>query len=62
MFECDVTASPAKAPAQRQARPRESTKAHTAMKWRALGDDFRTFLGEFVAALPQIDFPAGLTL
>jgi hypothetical protein len=31
-------------------------------KWRAQGDDFRTFLGDFVAALPQIDFPVGLSL
>jgi hypothetical protein len=27
------------------------------LKWRAQGDDFRTFLGDFVAALRQIDFP-----
>ena len=26
-------------------------------KWRAQGDDLRTFLTDFVAALPQIDFP-----
>jgi hypothetical protein len=25
--------------------------------WRAQKDDFRSFLGGFVAALPQIDFP-----
>jgi hypothetical protein len=25
-------------------------------KWRAQGDDFRTFVGDFVAALPQVDF------
>jgi len=25
-------------------------------KWRAQGDDFRTFLADFVAALPHIDF------
>jgi hypothetical protein len=30
--------------------------------WRAQGDDLRTFLGDFVAALPQIEFPAGLNL
>jgi hypothetical protein len=30
-------------------------------KWCARGDDFRTFLDDFVAALPQIDFP-GLNL
>ena len=29
--------------------------------WRAQGDDFRTFLGEFVARLPQIEFPVGLS-
>jgi hypothetical protein len=28
--------------------------------WRAREDDFRTFLGDFVVALPQITFPAGL--
>jgi len=32
------------------------------VKWRAQGDDFRTFLHEFVANLPQIEFPAGLGL
>lgn len=26
------------------------------------GDEFRTFLGEFVAAVRQIEFPAGLSL
>jgi hypothetical protein len=31
-------------------------------KWRAQGDDFRTFLGDFVPALWQIDFPAGWSL
>jgi site-specific DNA recombinase len=31
-------------------------------KWRTQGDDFRTFLAEFVAILPQIDLPAGLGL
>jgi len=31
-------------------------------EWRAQRDDFRTFLFDFVAALPQSDFPAGLTL
>lgn len=31
-------------------------------EWRAQGDDFRTFLGDFVAALPQIEFPPGLNL
>jgi hypothetical protein len=30
-------------------------------KWRAQGDDLRTFLVNFVAALPQIEFPAGLS-
>jgi hypothetical protein len=30
-------------------------------KWCARGNDFRTFLDDFVAALPQIDFP-GLNL
>ncbi len=32
------------------------------LEWRAQGDDFRTFLGDFVAALPQIEFQAGLIL
>lgn len=32
------------------------------LKWRAQGDDFKTFLRDFEAALPQIDFPAGLSL
>jgi hypothetical protein len=27
--------------------------------WRAQGDDFRTFLGQFVAAMGQFDFPFG---
>jgi hypothetical protein len=31
-------------------------------KWCAQGDDFRTFLGDFVAALPQIVFPSGLNI
>ena len=30
--------------------------------WLAQGDDLRTFLGDFVAALPQIEFPAGLNV
>jgi len=29
-------------------------------EWRAQGDDLRTILGDFVAAQPQIEFPAGL--
>ncbi len=29
------------------------------MSWRAQGDDFRTFLGDFVAALHQIEFSSG---
>jgi hypothetical protein len=29
---------------------------------RAREDDFRTFLGDFVAVLPQIDFPARVAL
>jgi len=29
---------------------------------RAQGDDFRTFLGDFVAALPQAAFPASFGL
>jgi hypothetical protein len=27
--------------------------------WLAQVDDFRTFLGEFVLALPQVEFPSG---
>jgi hypothetical protein len=27
--------------------------------WRAQGDDFRTFLGQFVACLPQAEFRDG---
>ena len=26
-------------------------------KWRAQGDDFRTFLNEFVSSVPQAEFP-----
>jgi C-terminal processing protease CtpA/Prc len=32
------------------------------LRWRAQGDDFRTFLTDFLAVLPQIDFPIGLSL
>jgi len=32
-----------------------------AYKRRAHGDDFRTFLGHLVAALPQSDFPTELS-
>ena len=32
------------------------------LRWRAQGDDFRTFLGNFVAALPRIELPIGLGL
>jgi hypothetical protein len=31
-------------------------------RWCARGDDFRTFLADFVAALPQIELPSGLNL
>jgi hypothetical protein len=31
-------------------------------KWRAQGDDFRTFLGEFVSSLQQFGFPQELRL
>jgi hypothetical protein len=30
--------------------------------WCALGDDFRTFLRDFVTNLPEIQFPPGLSL
>ena len=32
----------------------------TLEKWRAQGDDFRTFLADFLAGMQQIEFPAGL--
>jgi hypothetical protein len=31
-------------------------------EWRAQGDDFRTFLSDFVASLPEVEFPPELTL
>jgi hypothetical protein len=31
-------------------------------KWRAQGDDFRTFLSDFVANVPQFEIPVGLGL
>jgi hypothetical protein len=31
-------------------------------RWCAQGDDFRTFLGDFVAGLPQIELASGLKL
>jgi hypothetical protein len=31
-------------------------------KWRAQGDDHRTFLADLVSFLPQIDFAVGLSL
>jgi hypothetical protein len=31
-------------------------------KWCAQGDDFRTFLSDFVAVLPHIEIPAELAL
>ena len=30
--------------------------------WCAQGDDFRTFLGDLVAAFQQIELPAGMNL
>ena len=40
-----------------EAMTRENRKPgrriHPAKKWRAQGDDFRTFLGEFVSSLQQ---------
>jgi hypothetical protein len=32
------------------------------MEWRAQGDDLRTFIDNFLTALPQIEFPAELSL
>ena len=34
----------------------------TEVGWCAQGDDFRTFLGDFVAVVPQIEFVTGLNL
>jgi hypothetical protein len=31
-------------------------------KWRAQGDDFRTFLCDFVAAVPQLEGPAAMSV
>jgi hypothetical protein len=31
-------------------------------KWRAQGDDFRTFVADFVSALPQVELRCGLSL
>jgi hypothetical protein len=31
-------------------------------EWHVQGDDLRAFLGDFVAALSQIEFPGGLSL
>src|SRR5882762_11414529 len=31
-------------------------------EWCAQGDDFRTFLGDFVTCLPKLEFPPGLSL
>jgi hypothetical protein len=42
---------------------KENVKFHgerTFWKWRAQGDDFRTFLGELGLASPQAKIPAGL--
>jgi len=33
----------------------------TGEKWRAQGDNFRAFLGDLVAALPQIDLSGELS-
>jgi hypothetical protein len=44
---------------------KETTKwreVWTKEEWRTQGDDFRTLLGDFVAALPQVEFPSGLRL
>lgn len=41
---------------------RSISNEERSLKWCAQGDDFRTFLGDFVAALPQIEFPAELNL
>jgi hypothetical protein len=33
----------------------------TRLKWRAQGDDFKTFLCDFVAAVTQLEFPAAMS-
>jgi hypothetical protein len=32
------------------------------LRWRAQGEDFTTFLDDFVTDLPQIELPAELTM
>jgi hypothetical protein len=34
----------------------------TRRSWLTQGDDFRTFLEDFVATSPRIEFPAGLNV
>ena len=41
--------------------PRQTPATWTDEEWRAQGDDFRTFLGDFVSALPQSQQSAGLS-
>jgi hypothetical protein len=41
---------------------REERRVDSIRKWCAQGDDSRTFLGDFVACLPQPNIPAGLSL
>jgi len=36
---------------------RKSLNVKRGKDWRAQGDDFRTFLGEFVSRVPQRDVP-----
>ena len=41
---------------------RKSLNVDFKRQWCAQGDDFRTFLSDFVASLTQVEFPNGLTL
>jgi hypothetical protein len=43
---------------QKQHNPNEGQR----LEWRAQGDDFRTFLGEFVTAVTRIELPAAIGL
>jgi hypothetical protein len=42
--------------------PRKVTSCKFSKEWRAQGDDFRTFLSDFVASLTQAKFPDGFGL
>jgi hypothetical protein len=42
--------------------PPQAFECKREKQWRAQGDDFRTFLGQFVEAVTQMEFPVGLSL